>query len=218
MSLSPFPLAIISVLFGLSCFNFSHARWRWNMDQKLNGFPDLKAAQCHAARTPLTKTSYSQYVNVFIRITVGSHLRSITSSLWPHIKWSCNLFPAEDIIDHHLAKPGSLEGAKLDHMYSSLRVKPMWRFGGWEDPSIWTWLARSPLWMTAFTGSPWFFCCPDCCCCSGPGSLWRICVKGEGKTGDGEGEFSKVYLKQSFQFIEYNILVRVRYQKYRLTF
>lgn len=28
-------------------------------------------------------------------------------------------------------------------------------------------------------------------------------------------EFSKAYLIQSFQFIEYNVLVRVRYQKYR---
>lgn len=49
-------------------------------------------------------------------------------------------------------------------------------------------------------------------CCSGPGSLLRIWVNGEGKTGDGvlmRDKFSKAYFIQSFQFIEYNVLVRV---------
>lgn len=56
-------------------------------------------------------------------------------------------------------------------------------------------------------------------------------MTGEGKTGDdavsvlmrtqqgchGDG-FSKADLIQSFPFIEYNVLIRVRCQKYRLTF
>lgn len=52
-----------------------------------------------------------------------------TVLFWPHVKWSCNLFPAEDTTVHHPGKAelshffSCLEGAKHDHMHGNLGGK-----------------------------------------------------------------------------------------------
>ena len=68
---------------------------------------------------------------------VVSHLRSITSDCiflfffsWPHVKWSCNLFPAEDTTVDHPAKRDSLAFLQL---LGRCKTWPHARQPQWEE-------------------------------------------------------------------------------------
>lgn len=87
-----------------------------------------------------------------------SHLRTIKFDcfFWPHVKWSCNLFPAEDTaVDHPAKKENSLIPAAVEKVQNMTTCTAAsderaalhhWKRGRQVAQSIWMWLVLFFFW------------------------------------------------------------------------